>query len=354
MGSQVGVTLRSATGVFRRPIPVDPPPGPGLLAIDRRVDRIDGGPPLHRYRPRAPHRFQNGGPLRGITVHRVPDPDHWHLVTYGLTELDEKESDDPSQSGWGFELTMRLPVGQGTDPAAEPSWAADLLTNLAAYVWTTGHGFAPGHHVDLRGPVKLDTPSPLTAAVTAVDPTLGRMRGPYGRVTFLQVVPITADELELCRTWSTDGVLAALADADPLWLTRMDRPSLLADPTAAADLLAHARIDGGELSELRVGTLAVKKRPSGTVVQLGGGAAAALGPALRRELVGEGARFSLIGDEGEVRFLVAASPAWRHERGRMELDVPLDEVEGLAALFDGREGWGRRPAWTGLRWHVVK
>jgi suppressor of fused len=328
-----------------------------MRAIDRRVDRIDG-PPAHRYRPRAPHRFREGGPLRSVTLHRVAEPDHWHLVTRGLSELDAKESDDPEQSGWGFELTMRIPVedpaGAGSDPAAEPSWAADLLTNLAAYVWTGGHGFAAGHHVDLRGPVKLETGSALTAAVLAVDPTLGRMKGPFGRLSFLQLVPITADELELCRRWSTDGVLAALAERDPLWITRLDRTSLLSDPTAAADLLAQASVDGGELSELRVATLIVRRRPTGTVVQLGSGAAAALGPALRRELVGEGARFGVIGEEGELAFKVAEAPAWRNGPGRLEVDVPLSEVEAVAALFDGRDGWGHRPEWPGLRWHVVK
>jgi suppressor of fused-like protein len=343
------MTLRSPIRLRRPPAAPEGPPGPGTQAIDRRVTRIDGGPEVHRYHPRAPHRFQGGGPLKTVTLHRLTAPDHWHLVTYGLSELDAKESDDLERSGWGFELTMRLAVSSD----AEPTWAVDLLTNLAAYVWTTDHGFAAGHHVDLRGPIRLDAPSDLTAAVLVVDPKLGRMKGPFGRVAFLQVVALTADELELCRSWSTEGVVRALSAQDPLLVTRLDRRSLLSEPSAAADLLARAGVDGGELSELRVATLSVRRRPTGTVVQLGAGASAALGPALRRELVGEGATFSVIGDTGEVRFIVSEQPAWRSGPGRLDLDVPRSEVDGLAALFDGRPGWGRRPPWNGLRWHVV-
>jgi hypothetical protein len=96
---------------FRRPAETTAAAGPGSRAIDRRVDRIDGSPEHHRYHPRAPHRFQGGGPLREVTTHRLRRPDHWHLVTYGLSELDGKESDDPLLSGWGFELTFRLAAG---------------------------------------------------------------------------------------------------------------------------------------------------------------------------------------------------------------------------------------------------
>src|SRR5688572_16116794 len=51
---------------------------------------------------------------------------HWHLVTYGLTELFRKASDHPNQSGWGHELTMRIPrVGN-----VPPGWPIELLRFL--------------------------------------------------------------------------------------------------------------------------------------------------------------------------------------------------------------------------------
>ena len=275
-----------------------------------------------------------------------------HLVTYGLSELDAKESDDPGLSGWGFELTFRL----AADPdGPEPLWAVDLLTNLAAYVWTSGHAFSPGHHLDLRGPIRIDAESDLTAAVVVADPTLGAMRGPFGVVEFLQVVALTADELELCRSWSTDGLVERLARRDPLFVTDLDRRSLVADPGGRPDsgLATAVRAGPEALAELRVGTLHWRSRPlGGTVARLGSGAAAALGPALRRTLTREGASFKVVGDDCEVRFVVAPAPTWSAAGVRLEVQVPLAEVEGLAALFDGRTGWGRRPPWPGLRWRV--
>lgn len=42
----------------------------------------------------------------GVSAYRLPS--HWFVVTYGLSELYTKVSDDPSTSGWGEELTMRV------------------------------------------------------------------------------------------------------------------------------------------------------------------------------------------------------------------------------------------------------
>lgn len=276
--------------------------------------------------------------------------DHWHLVTYGLTELDAKESGDASVSGWGFELSMR--VEPGRDGKA-PEWTVNLLTNLAAYVWTGGHPFAPGHHVALGGPIDLSLDSALTAAAVCVDPAVGELKGPFGVVETLQVVGLTADELELCRSWSTDGVLGLLAEADPLLITRPARGSILEDPARRDRAMAAAAADGASLTELRVATLRCRaRRRRVTVVELGSGAAAALGPALRRELIADGASFEVIGDDVTVRFRVG-SGGWTSGPGGLDIPVPLHEVGGLADLFDGRKGWGRRPVWSRLRFHVV-
>jgi len=314
------------------------------------VLRADGAPPAARLRPRAPHRFRGEGPLHEVTATRVEAAGgHWHLVTYGLSELEAKESDDPAVSGWGFELTLRLPGAEEL-----PYWGVDLLTNLAAYVWTSRHGFAPGHHLDLEGPIVVGSQSRVRAGVVVVDPGLGVMRGPFGAVEFLQLVGLTADELELCRAWSTEGVVELLARRNPLLVTDPERDSLLADPAVAAEAARRAGRAGSSLTELRVASLRWRTRRGQATVQLGAGAAAALGPALRRELVAEGARFSVVGDGVELLFVSAGSAGWGSEGTTLTVEVPDDEVAGLSALFDGRTGWGRRPAWPGLRWRVVE
>ena len=56
-----------------------------------------------------PYTLGGGDPLDGVEIWKsergVP---HWHYITYGFTELYEKESGDPDESGYGFELTFRL------------------------------------------------------------------------------------------------------------------------------------------------------------------------------------------------------------------------------------------------------
>jgi hypothetical protein len=272
-------------------------------------------------------------------------------VTYGLSEIDAKESEDPDVSGWGFELTIR--VEAAADIEEEAAWAVDLLTNLAVYVWTSRHAFAPGHHVALGGPIRLGSETRLTAAAVVPDPALGEMTGPFGSVRFLQVVGLTGDELELCRAWSTDGVFDLLRSRDPHLVTRLGRSSILDDPDVQADVATRRAVDGASLTELRVGSLEVERRPGrGTLVRMGAGAAAALGPALRRELVGDGANFDVVGDDATVAFGVGET-GWSVTGDRLEVTVPLDEVPALADLFDGRTGRGRHRALRGLHFHVV-
>jgi hypothetical protein len=59
-------------------------------------------------------------------------------------------------------------------------------------------------------------------------------------VQFLQVVGLTADELALARRWHTDGVFEQLALRDPLLITDLGRPSILADTPTKERLEAPA------------------------------------------------------------------------------------------------------------------
>ena len=48
-------------------------------------------------------------PLDGLSAYKAESPfPHWHIVTFGFSELYEKESENPDYSGYGFELTFRL------------------------------------------------------------------------------------------------------------------------------------------------------------------------------------------------------------------------------------------------------
>ena len=324
-----------------------PPVSRGGDAIQTHLERADGGEADSWYHPRPTRSFSGAGPVEAVALHRVETPPHWHLVTFGLTELHAKDSPDRYISGWGFELTFRVVSDD------RPLWAVDFLASLAAYVWSGQHPFAPGHLMDLRGPVKLDSTSDITAALVVDDPVLRPLDGPFGSVEFLQVVGLTADELELCRAWSPEGVQDLLARQDPLLITSLDRPSVAADPRWQEEIASRSRQDGSSLTELRVGTLRVKPgRRQRVEVEMGAGAATALGPALRRELLADGASFSVIGDDAEVRFLAGADAGWEFEDERLTVTVPLHAVKDMAGLFDGRTGWGHLPEWPALRFRV--
>lgn len=319
----------------------------GSRALDAHIDDADGGPATGRYQPAAPPGFQGGRPLAAVTTHRLENPPHWHVVTYGLSEMEYKETDDPQVSGWGFELSLRVAGDE------EPMWAVDLLNSLAGYVWTSAHPFAPGHHVDLGGAMRLGAETRITAAAAVTDPVLGSMVGPFGALEFVQLVGLTADELEACRSWSTEGMIELLRRRDPLLVTDLARRSILEDPEAAAEIASRRGADGSSLTELRVGTLDLRARLGRVRAVMGAGAATALGPALRRELIGEGARFSVVGDRGRLHFVVQPQPSWTLRGSELTVGVPLGEVAALSELFSGRTGWGRRPAWPRLRFHVV-
>ena len=99
--------------------------------------------------------WEMGGPdpIRGISAYRRYEPEpHLHYVTFGFSELYEKESDNPAVSGWGFELTFRLAQDPQTDP---PNWVLSFLQNLGRYVFETGRVFGDGHHMTLNGPIAL-------------------------------------------------------------------------------------------------------------------------------------------------------------------------------------------------------
>ena len=135
---------------------------PGWAAIDAALRKVYGEQEPQHWGTVIPMMLGGQDPLDGISVYDAED--HWHYVTYGFSELFDKETDDKAWSGYGFELTFRL---RKTDPEP-PKWCASLLQNLARYVFRTHNGFAPGHKMGLNSPIALDhdTAIPWTPAAS--------------------------------------------------------------------------------------------------------------------------------------------------------------------------------------------
>ena len=181
-------------------------------------------------------KYSLGGPdpLDGVSVYEhAGPPAHWHYVSYGLSELYQKEFEDLELSGWGIELTFRLV--RGSEPEG-PMWPISLMQNVARYVFDSGNVLLPNHHMAAQGPIAADTTTQLEALLCAMDPELGEISTPHGRVTFVQLVGITVDELAAIKAWSSAAYLSLWRETNPLLVTDVDRSSLLADEAFVAQV----------------------------------------------------------------------------------------------------------------------
>lgn len=119
------------------PTPAEDNAAPGWDAITAAFDRLYPGQknPKH-YAPIISMRFGGNDPLDGISIY--DGGDYWHFVTYGFSELYEKESQDQEYSGYGMEFTMKLKKDSAADEEAEIRCVCGILQSLARLTFTKG------------------------------------------------------------------------------------------------------------------------------------------------------------------------------------------------------------------------
>ena len=192
------------------------PEAPGWDAITAAFDALyPGAKPAHvGYSPGLAF----GSGLQGCSAYRAAD--HWHYVTYGLTELWDKDPDaEPGISGWGYEFTLRAPLDEADE--APPRWPFVLLEQVAKTSNQHGTLYDVGHRIDIRQPVTGEPGTALTALAITCDPRFPEpIASPNGSFDLLQIVGITAAELARMKATSTADVLGRLvADGNPLLVT---------------------------------------------------------------------------------------------------------------------------------------
>ncbi len=282
-------------------------------------------------------RWRLGGPdpLDGVSAYDAGD--HWHYVTFGLTELYAKETGDTKESGYGYELTFRLAKA---GPSTAPLWPASFLQNLARYTFTSGNVLAVGDHMDCNGPIALDERTELCAFVVARDPRLAALEvGPFGRFDFRQVVALTRPELRALQSWNGNGILAEVAKRNPLLVTALARPSYLEDPTFRDAVAAGCRRDGSSTGVIFVDQLAfelkglIKKKVH---VVLGATAV----PLLQEILPGRipfGRGFALAARGAAVRF-EPGTPAARSDKEGALVHLDAATTTALVSTLAARRG----------------
>ena len=167
---------------------------PGWEAIDAEFNRIypDQPNPLH-YGTVIKYMLGGPDPLDGISVYDAGE--FWHFVSYGLSELYTKESEDPEYSGYGIELTFKLK--KSTNDEEEIRNGCGLLQYVARYIFQTGKVVLPEEYIYTKQTEGIDAQqkSNLTGFLTAADDLADTIDTPHGKVEFVTLIGATDAEL---------------------------------------------------------------------------------------------------------------------------------------------------------------
>ena len=202
----------------------------GWLEIDKVVEGIYGDQKPRHYAPPVHYMVGGEDPLDGVSIYdSQKDMFHRHLVSYGMSELYYNEEAAGGEfSKWGFEFTFRLkPFVEDSD---DPTWVVNLMNNLARYVIKSGKWFEEYHVIPANGPIRLNSTAEINIVGVAFvsDPELGKIQTPHGEVSFLQMVGLTANEMNRITSASSvydevKKVLDEMKTTNPLMITDLLR-----------------------------------------------------------------------------------------------------------------------------------
>ena len=168
----------------------------GWDAITEAFEKLYPGQdnPLH-YGTLIPWQLGGNDPLRGISIY--DGGDYFHFVSYGLSELYEKESKDPEWSGYGFEFTLKLKKAGLADENAEIRTVCGIFQALARLTFQNGEIFQPNEYIYTGQTLGMDNrqQSKLTGFITAWDEA-GEIATPNGKVQFVKLIGATDAELK--------------------------------------------------------------------------------------------------------------------------------------------------------------
>ena len=134
-------------------------------------------------------------PLEGISIY--DGGDYWHFVTYGLSELYEKESNNQDISGYGMEFTLKLKKDNYEDEEAEIKCICGILQAIARITFTKGELFMAYEYLYTGQTTGIDTKmqSNITGFITIPDNNFNSINTPNGTVDFVEFIGVTNEEL---------------------------------------------------------------------------------------------------------------------------------------------------------------
>lgn len=173
---------------FRRrrsppPQPLAPPapPARGWDAITAAFESVYPGQTKPYHRAPLVYRMDDlsddAAAFDGVSAYDAGD--FWHFVTFGLTELYDKQFHDPSRSGFGYELCFRIPKVSDTPP----EWAFSVLEAIGRQIWN-GMQLGVGHTIR-TGPLDGRSETQEDAVLVVRDPAFpAALNTPHGLVDF--------------------------------------------------------------------------------------------------------------------------------------------------------------------------
>lgn len=142
-------------------------------------------------------RLGGNDPLQGMSAY--DGGDYWHCVTFGLSELWEKESEDKEYSGYGMEFTLRLKKGcyDAENEENELRCIFSIFQAIARMTFTNGELFLPWEWIYTGQKQGMDyrQVSKLTGFITIPDTKVSAIDTPNGKVEFVEFVGATDAEL---------------------------------------------------------------------------------------------------------------------------------------------------------------
>jgi suppressor of fused-like protein len=213
-------------GIFRRKKggPQDTPPkeprsaAPGWDALEKAFAELYPGRSPKWWEHNGVHRMDErrnppANPLEAVALYD-PGP-FWHFVSYGMSDLYAKESED-EWSGFGYEFTFRIAKDRS---GQAPLWPVDVMVSLAKAAYK-GEDFAPGHTIK-TGPLDGQTGTALTALLVTLDPAIQVLETPHGKVALLLLVGVEGQTRERALDVGVDAVVAELSAHNPDLVTRV-------------------------------------------------------------------------------------------------------------------------------------
>ena len=176
----------------------------GWTAIEKEFLRVYPGQtnPQH-YGTLVKWSLGGNDPLDGISIY--DGGSYWHFVTFGLSEIYGKETDNKDISGYGYEMTLKLKKYKFKDEERELKNICGILQAIARITYTKGEVFLPDEFIRTGQQTGMDADqkSNITGFITVSDPSVNTIDTPNGKVEFVELIGVTDAELKTLSSIGT-------------------------------------------------------------------------------------------------------------------------------------------------------